>query len=117
MLRSANLKFFLTAGFLSMLCYYLPVRAQRPICSYRPSILSFWGITFFYMWAGSHHLHYTAPPTLGPNPWHDLRSHAAGAVMGIGGECTFDAERRVRDRSGEFIPIGRIRESTWTRKN
>jgi len=54
--------FFLTAGFLGMLYYYLPVRANRPIFSYRLSILSFWGITFFYMWAGSHHLHYTALP-------------------------------------------------------
>lgn len=54
--------FFLTAGFLGMLYYYLPKRAQRPIYSYRLSILSFWGIVFFYMWAGSHHLHYTALP-------------------------------------------------------
>ncbi len=54
--------FFLTAGFLGMLYYYLPVRAQRPIFSYRMSIISFWGITFLYMWAGSHHLHYTALP-------------------------------------------------------
>lgn len=54
--------FFLTAGFLGMLYYYLPKRAKRPIFSYRLSILSFWGITFFYMWAGSHHLHYTALP-------------------------------------------------------
>ena len=54
--------FFLTAGFLGMLYYYLPIRAQRPIFSYRLSIISFWGITFFYMWAGSHHLHYTALP-------------------------------------------------------
>jgi cytochrome c oxidase cbb3-type subunit I len=54
--------FFLTSGFLGMLYYYLPKRAGRPIFSYRLSILSFWGITFFYMWAGSHHLHYTALP-------------------------------------------------------
>jgi cytochrome c oxidase cbb3-type subunit 1 len=54
--------FFLTAGFLAMLYYYLPKRAGRPIYSYRMSILGFWGITFFYMWAGSHHLHYTALP-------------------------------------------------------
>lgn len=54
--------FFLTAGFLGMLYYYLPKRAERPIYSYRMSILGFWGITFFYMWAGSHHLHYTALP-------------------------------------------------------
>ena len=54
--------FFLTAGFLGMLYYYLPVRSGRPIWSYRLSIVSFWGIVFFYMWAGSHHLHYTALP-------------------------------------------------------
>ncbi|WP_026060142.1 cytochrome-c oxidase, cbb3-type subunit I [Pseudaminobacter salicylatoxidans] len=54
--------FFLTAGFLGMMYYYLPKRAGRPIFSYRMSIIGFWGITFFYMWAGSHHLHYTALP-------------------------------------------------------
>jgi len=54
--------FFLTAGFLGMMLYFLPKRAGRPLYSYRLSILSFWGITFFYMWAGSHHLHYTALP-------------------------------------------------------
>ena len=54
--------FFLTAGFLGMMYYYMPKRAGRPIYSYRLSIISFWGITFFYMWAGSHHLHYTALP-------------------------------------------------------
>ncbi|WP_449343063.1 cytochrome-c oxidase, cbb3-type subunit I [Sulfitobacter aestuarii] len=54
--------FFLTSGFLGMLYYFLPKRAERPIYSYRLSILSFWGIVFFYMWAGSHHLHYTALP-------------------------------------------------------
>ena len=54
--------FFLTAGFLGMLYYFLPKRAGRPIYSYRMSIISFWGITFMYMWAGSHHLHYTALP-------------------------------------------------------
>ncbi len=54
--------FFLTAGFLGMLYYYLPKRAGRPIFSYRLSIISFWGIVFLYMWAGSHHLHYTALP-------------------------------------------------------
>lgn len=54
--------FFLTSGFLGMMYYYLPVRAQRPIYSYRMSIISFWGITFMYMWVGSHHLHYTALP-------------------------------------------------------
>lgn len=54
--------FFLTTGFLGMLYYFLPKRAERPIYSYRLSILSFWGIVFFYIWVGSHHLHYTALP-------------------------------------------------------
>ncbi len=54
--------FFLTAGFLGMMYYYMPKRAERPIFSYRLSIISFWGITFMYMWAGAHHLHYTALP-------------------------------------------------------
>ncbi len=54
--------FFLTSGFLGMMYYYLPKRAGRPIYSYRLSIISFWGITFMYVWVGSHHLHYTALP-------------------------------------------------------
>jgi len=54
--------FFLTSGFLGMLYYYMPRRAGRPIYSYRMSIISFWGITFMYLWVGSHHLHYTALP-------------------------------------------------------
>ncbi|MEZ5980988.1 MAG: cytochrome-c oxidase, cbb3-type subunit I [Parvularculaceae bacterium] len=54
--------FFLTTGFLGMMYYYMPKRAGRPIFSYRLSIISFWGIVFLYMWAGSHHLHYTALP-------------------------------------------------------
>src|ERR1700739_4986607 len=54
--------FFLTSGFLGMMYYFLPVRAGRPIFSYRLSIISFCGSTFFYMLAGSHHLHYTALP-------------------------------------------------------
>ncbi len=54
--------FFLTTGFLGMLYYFLPKAINRPIYSYRMSIVSFWGITFLYLWAGSHHLHYTALP-------------------------------------------------------
>ncbi len=54
--------FLLTAGFLGMMYYFLPKAAGRPIYSYRMSIVGFWGITFFYIWAGSHHLHYTALP-------------------------------------------------------
>jgi cytochrome c oxidase cbb3-type subunit 1 len=54
--------FFLTSGFLGMMYYFMVKRAGRPLYSYRLSIISFWGITFFYLWAGSHHLHYTALP-------------------------------------------------------
>ncbi|KUP93406.1 cytochrome-c oxidase, cbb3-type subunit I [Tritonibacter horizontis] len=54
--------FLLTAGFLGMMYYFLPKAVGRPIYSYRLSIIGFWGITFLYLWAGSHHLHYTALP-------------------------------------------------------
>ena len=54
--------FLLTAGFLGMMYYFLPKAVNRPIYSYRLSIIGFWGITFLYLWAGSHHLHYTALP-------------------------------------------------------
>jgi cytochrome c oxidase cbb3-type subunit 1 len=54
--------FFLTAGFLGMMYYFVPKQAQRPIYSYRLSVVHFWAIIFTYMWAGPHHLHYTALP-------------------------------------------------------
>jgi cytochrome c oxidase cbb3-type subunit 1 len=54
--------FFLTAGFLGMMYYYLPKQAGRPVYSYRLSIIHFWALIFLYIWAGPHHLHYTALP-------------------------------------------------------
>ncbi len=54
--------FFLTAGFLGMMYYFIPKQAERPIYSYRLSILHFWSVIFIYIWAGPHHLHYTALP-------------------------------------------------------
>jgi cytochrome c oxidase cbb3-type subunit 1 len=54
--------FFLTAGFLGMMYYFIPKQAQRPIYSYRLSIVHFWTLIFLYIWAGPHHLHYTALP-------------------------------------------------------
>ncbi len=54
--------FFLTAGFLGIMYYFIPKRANRPIYSYRLSILHFWSLIFIYMWAGPHHLLYTALP-------------------------------------------------------
>ncbi|MDN2567578.1 cytochrome-c oxidase, cbb3-type subunit I [Aquibium sp. A9E412] len=54
--------FFLTAGFLGMMYYFVPKQAERPIYSYRLSIVHFWALIFLYIWAGPHHLHYTALP-------------------------------------------------------
>ena len=54
--------FFLTAGFLGMMYYFIPKQANRPVYSYRLSIVHFWALVFTYIWAGPHHLHYTALP-------------------------------------------------------
>lgn len=54
--------FFLTAGFLGMMYYFIPKQADRPVYSYRLSIVHFWTLIFIYIWAGPHHLHYTALP-------------------------------------------------------
>ncbi|MET1082702.1 MAG: cytochrome-c oxidase, cbb3-type subunit I [Burkholderiales bacterium] len=54
--------FFLTAGFLGMMYYFVPKQAGRPVYSYRLSVVHFWALVFTYMWAGPHHLHYTALP-------------------------------------------------------
>ncbi len=54
--------FFLTAGFLGIMYYFIPKQAGRPVYSYRLSIVHFWSLIFTYMWAGPHHLHYTALP-------------------------------------------------------
>ena len=54
--------FFLTAGFLGMMYYFIPKAAGRPVYSYRLSIVHFWTLIFLYIWAGPHHLHYTALP-------------------------------------------------------
>ena len=54
--------FFLTAGFLGMMYYFIPKQADRPVYSYKLSIIHFWALIFLYIWAGPHHLHYTALP-------------------------------------------------------
>ncbi len=54
--------FFLTAGFLGIMYYFVPKQAGRPIYSYRLSVVHFWALVFTYIWAGPHHLHYTALP-------------------------------------------------------
>ena len=54
--------FFLTTPFLGLMYYYLPKAAERPVFSYRLSIMHFWSLVFVYIWAGPHHLHYSAVP-------------------------------------------------------
>ena len=54
--------FFLTAGFLGMMYYFVPKQAGQPVYSYRLSIVHFWALVAIYIWAGPHHLHYTALP-------------------------------------------------------
>jgi len=54
--------FFLTAGFLGMMYYFIPKQAGRPVYSYRLSVVHFWALISIYMWAGPHHLHYTTLP-------------------------------------------------------
>lgn len=54
--------FFLTTPFLGLMYYFLPKAAERPVFSYKLSIIHFWSLVFIYIWAGPHHLHYTATP-------------------------------------------------------
>lgn len=66
--------FFLTAGFLGMMYYFIPKQAERPVYSYRLSIVHFWALISIYVWAGAHHLHYSALPD-----W----AQSAGMVMSL----------------------------------
>ncbi|MCC5855048.1 MAG: cytochrome-c oxidase, cbb3-type subunit I [Idiomarina sp.] len=59
--------FLLTAGFLGMMYYFVPKQAERPVYSYRLSIVHFWALISIYIWAGPHHLHYTALPDWAQN--------------------------------------------------
>ncbi len=74
--------FFLTAGFLGIMYYFIPKQVNQPVYSYRLSVVHFWAILFTYIWAGPHHLHYTAPSWGGmingimtlSGAWHKLRT-------------------------------------------
>jgi cytochrome c oxidase cbb3-type subunit 1 len=85
--------FFLTAGFLGMMYYYIPKQAERPVYSYRLSIVHFWALIFTYMWAGPHHLHYTALPDWAQSGGHDLLAGAAGAQLGRHDQRHHDPQR------------------------
>ena len=88
-------KFFLKAGFLGMIYYFVPKQAGRPVSCYRLSIVHFWALIFLYIWVGPHHLHDTALPdwaaTLGvvlhcfmdaQLGWHDHRSPDVARCLG-----------------------------------
>jgi cytochrome c oxidase cbb3-type subunit I/II len=64
--------FFLTTPFLGLMYYFLPKAADRPVFSYRLSIIHFWSLVFIYIWAGPHHLHYTATARVGLDAGHAL---------------------------------------------
>ena len=65
--------FYLTAGFLGIMYYFVPKQANRPVYSYRLSVIHFWALMFGYVWLGAHHLHIPLCRT-GPVPWVQ-RSH------------------------------------------
>ena len=104
--------FFLTAGFLGMMYYFVPKRAERPIYSYRLSIVHFWSLIFLYIWAGpaSSALHRAA--RLGADARHDLLDHAVDAVLGRHDQRPDDAVGRLgqaQDRSRHPPPRRRRR--------
>lgn len=73
--------FFLTAGFLGMMYYFVPKQAGRPVYSYRLSIVHFWALISLYIWAGPHHLHYTALPDWTQSRYGDV-SYSIRSVLG-----------------------------------
>ena len=62
--------------------YFLPKAAERPVFSYRLSILHFWSLVFIYIWAGPHHLHYTALPEWASHARHALLASCSGCRRG-----------------------------------
>jgi cytochrome c oxidase cbb3-type subunit I len=87
--------FFLTAGFLGIMYYFIPKRAERPIYSYRLSIIHFWSLIFLYIWAGPHHLHYTALPDWTQTLGMTFSVNALDAVLGRHDQRPDDALGRV----------------------
>jgi cytochrome c oxidase cbb3-type subunit 1 len=87
--------FFLTAGFLGMMYYFLPKQANRPVWSYRLSIINFWALIFMYIWAGPAPPALHGPARVGPGHGHDLHHHALGALLGQRRERRDDALGRL----------------------
>ena len=74
--------FFLTAGFLGIMYYFVPKQAERPVYSYRLSIVHFWALISLYVWAGGHHLHYSASARLGSKRGYGDVPDPAGTFLG-----------------------------------
>ena len=95
--------FFLTAGFLGMMYYFVPKQAERPVYSYRLSIIHFWALIFLYIWAGAASSALHRPARLGADAGHDLFDHALDAVLGRHDQRADDA-RRCLGQAAEPIP-------------
>ena len=87
--------FFLTVGFLAMMYYFVPKQAERPVYSYRLSIVHFWALISTYMWAGPHHLHYTALPDWAAVAGNGLLADPAGPELGRHDQRHHDPVRRL----------------------
>jgi hypothetical protein len=83
--------FFLTAGFLGMMYYFVPKRAERPVYSYRLSIVHFWSLIFLYIWAGPHQFALHRATRLGADAWYDFFGDAVDAVVGRHDQRPHDA--------------------------
>ncbi len=87
--------FFLTTPYLGLMYYFLPKAANRPVFSYRLSIIHFWALIFIYIWAGPHHLALFVPAGLGAVVGHGVFDHADRAVMGRHAQRSADPARRL----------------------
>ena len=98
--------FFLTTPFLGLMYYFLPKAAERPVYSYKLSILHFWSLVFMYIWAGPHHLHYTALPEWASTLGMLFSRDAVDAVVGRHDQRPAHAARRMaqgRRRAGAQV--------------
>ena len=103
--------FFLTTPYLGLMYYFLPKAANRPVFSYRLSIIHFWALIFIYIWAGPHHLLYTALPDWAQSLGHGVLGDADRAVLGRHVERAADLARRV----GQGARRIRCSSSWWWR--
>ena len=87
--------FFLTTGFLAIMYYFIPKRVNRPVFSYRLSIVHFWSLIFIYIWAGSAPLALYGAATMGADAGHDLLGDAVDAELGRHDQWRHDAVRRL----------------------